>query len=244
MKGEKEFHLVYCVLKKTTEPEGKYHSSRLELLAIVWSINRLRAFLLRIKFTVITDCQALTWLKDKKTLNPQMARWFNDLCEYDFEIRYRAGEKMTHVDALSRAPVDDEIRSTNSAGCLHEFGMYIAMTEHDRIVLIQRGDEHLRKLIAVLQKAEKERTREERESVENCVLDDGRLYQEVKKCGKTKRLYVIPCSLRKSVVIKFHDLNGISDWVEQWRLSEKAIGSRGCGGMLNNTSAVALSVYF
>lgn len=144
-KGEKKFHLVYCVSKKTTEPESKYHSSRLELLAIVWSINRLRPFLLGIKFTIITDCQALTWLNGKKTLNPQMARWFNDLCEYDFEIRYRAGEKMLDVDALSRASVDnDEMKSMDSADCLQRFGMYIAMTEHDRIVLIQRSDEHLR----------------------------------------------------------------------------------------------------
>ena len=28
--------LVYCVSKKTSEAESKYHSSRLELLAIVW----------------------------------------------------------------------------------------------------------------------------------------------------------------------------------------------------------------
>lgn len=138
-----------------------------------------------------------------------MARWFNDLCEYDFEIRYKAGKKMIHVDASSRAPVDnDEFRSMDSADCLQRFGMYIAMTEHDRIVLIQRSDEHLRKLIQVLRKAEKKRTREEKESVEQYVLEYGRLYREVNENGKTRKLYVIPRSLRKSLVIKFHDLNG------------------------------------
>lgn len=36
-----ELHLVYAVSKKITEAEAKYHSSRLELYAVIWSLNRL-----------------------------------------------------------------------------------------------------------------------------------------------------------------------------------------------------------
>lgn len=72
---------VYAVSKKTTSAESKYHSSRLELLAIIWTLNRLRPFLLGIKFTIITHCQALVYLNLHKTVKPQIARWFKVLHE-------------------------------------------------------------------------------------------------------------------------------------------------------------------
>lgn len=37
--ADSQFHLVYCVSRATTEAEQYYHSSRLELLAIVWSVT-------------------------------------------------------------------------------------------------------------------------------------------------------------------------------------------------------------
>ncbi|KAF8791704.1 Retrovirus-related Pol polyprotein like [Argiope bruennichi] len=40
------FQLVYCISRRTTQEEEKYHSSRLELIAAVWSMTRLRPLLL------------------------------------------------------------------------------------------------------------------------------------------------------------------------------------------------------
>jgi len=68
-------HMVYAVSKRTTSAESKYHSSRLELYAIIWTLNRLRQFLLGVKFVVFTDCQALVYLNLHKTVKPQIARW-------------------------------------------------------------------------------------------------------------------------------------------------------------------------
>lgn len=59
-------HLVYCVSKRLTEPERHYHASKLELMAIVWSVYRLRSMLLSIKFTIYTDCNALVYLNTHK----------------------------------------------------------------------------------------------------------------------------------------------------------------------------------
>lgn len=98
-----ELHMVYAVSKKTTEAESKYHSSRLELYAVIWSLNRLRPYLLGIRFTVVTDCQSLVYLNMHKTVKPQIARWFEVLQEFDFDVKFRPGSRMSHVDALSRA---------------------------------------------------------------------------------------------------------------------------------------------
>ncbi|UYV68266.1 hypothetical protein LAZ67_5003653 [Cordylochernes scorpioides] len=102
MDEDGKWRLVYCVSKKTTEAEKMYHSSKLELMAIVWTLDRLRQFLVGIKFTVVTDCQALVYMNAKKTTNPQIARWYNLIQEYNFEIRHKPGEKMAHVDGMSR----------------------------------------------------------------------------------------------------------------------------------------------
>lgn len=37
---------------------------------------------------------------------PRVARWLLQLEEYDFTIEYRPGDRMAHVDALSRNPVE------------------------------------------------------------------------------------------------------------------------------------------
>lgn len=50
-----ELHMVYAVSKKTTDAESKYHSSRLELYAVIWTLCRLRPYLLGVRFTVISN---------------------------------------------------------------------------------------------------------------------------------------------------------------------------------------------
>lgn len=45
---------------------------------------------------------------------PQIARWMDQLAEFDFEFVHRAGTNMEHVDALSRSPVEEDAED----GCL------------------------------------------------------------------------------------------------------------------------------
>lgn len=86
-----ELQMVYAVSKKTTDAESRYHSSHLELYVVIWTLDRLRPFLLGIRFTIITDCQSLVYLNVPKTTKSQVARWFEVLQEFDFEIKYRPG---------------------------------------------------------------------------------------------------------------------------------------------------------
>ena len=54
---------------------------------------------------IVTDCRCLLNVNAWKTQNSQIARWLSQLSEFDFSIEHRKGDKMSHVDALSRAPV-------------------------------------------------------------------------------------------------------------------------------------------
>ena len=92
--------------RKTTAEEEKYHSYDLETLAVVTALRVYRVYLLGIKFTVVTDCSAIRATAAKKDIQPRVARWWVYLQDYDFEVVYRPGVRVKHVDYLSRNPVE------------------------------------------------------------------------------------------------------------------------------------------
>ena len=57
-------------------------------------------------FEVFTDHYALQWLKTMRTRSALLYSWSAALEEYDFTVRHRPGKIQTHVDRLSRLPVD------------------------------------------------------------------------------------------------------------------------------------------
>ena len=57
-------------------------------------------------FEVYTDHYALQWLKTIGTGSALLHRQSATLEEYDFTVKHRHGKSQTHVDGLSRLPVD------------------------------------------------------------------------------------------------------------------------------------------
>lgn len=88
--------------RQTTPEEKHLHSYELETLAVVCSLKKFRVYLLGIHFKVYTDCSALRTTLTKRDLIPRIARWWLQISEYTFDIEYRPGIQMSHVDALSR----------------------------------------------------------------------------------------------------------------------------------------------
>lgn len=102
---EKYFHPVHYMSRKTSDVEKNYNSHALEILAVIRALEKCRVYLLGLKFKLITDCQAFKNTLSKSTLPAKVAKWATALEEFDVETEHRAGEKMKHVDALSRFPV-------------------------------------------------------------------------------------------------------------------------------------------
>ncbi|GBO16207.1 Retrovirus-related Pol polyprotein from transposon 17.6 [Araneus ventricosus] len=171
--SDDKWHLVFCVSKKTTETEDKYHSSKLELMAIVWTLERLRQFLLGISFTVVTDCQALIYMNAKKSSNPQIARCSLLIQEFDFEIRHRPSVRMSHIDAISRAPV---LNSSDTLDSLIENKLEVCLTlsVEGQVLMMQHADDTLKELILILEKDNEDRTKEEKQKVQNYVFKGNR----------------------------------------------------------------------
>ena len=84
-----------------SKPERRYCVTKKELLAVVASVKHFRPYLLGRAFVLRTDHGSLTWLRNFRNPEGQLARWLE---EFDFSIVHRRGRKHGNADALSRMP--------------------------------------------------------------------------------------------------------------------------------------------
>jgi hypothetical protein len=103
-----DWKLVTCCSRKLTKYEENYGITHLEGLAIIYSVKKLRNYLLGKPFDVIVDHCALCVLNKNTPLNDRLRRWAIVLSEFDLHIKYTKGGLHRDVDCLSRAPVNNE----------------------------------------------------------------------------------------------------------------------------------------
>lgn len=87
-----------------------------------------------IKFTIVTDYQALVYLNMHKMVKPHITRWFEVFQEFYFEIKYRPVNHMAHVDAFSR--VIAKTRDTNQSVDLElsqQLEVFVAMSPVNKV---------------------------------------------------------------------------------------------------------------
>jgi hypothetical protein len=87
-----------------TKPERQYCVTRRELLAVVTFVHQYRPYLVCRKFTLRTDHGSLSWLRNFKEPEGQLARWLERLQELDFDVVHRPGKAHQNADSLSRLP--------------------------------------------------------------------------------------------------------------------------------------------
>lgn len=86
-----KFHPVSYFSQRASQAESKLHSFELEMLGIVYSINRLRTYLHGITFKIITDCNSLNLALKKREINPRIMKWSLVLQNYDYTLEHRRG---------------------------------------------------------------------------------------------------------------------------------------------------------
>ncbi|XP_061705652.1 uncharacterized protein LOC133516650 [Cydia pomonella] len=131
--------------RKTSKEESMYHSYELETLAVVESLRRFRIYLVGNHFKVVTDCSAVRYTFQKKDLTPRIVRWWLLIQEYDMEVEHKPGKSHSHVDALSRSPVEPpQVIDINTIDVF------------DWIVCLQNQDEKIRIIKTKLESGEAE----------------------------------------------------------------------------------------
>lgn len=178
--------------RKTTHDEQNYHAYELETLAVVASLQRFRVYLLGIKFTLVTDCSALRASFAKRDLIPRIARWWIILQEYNFDIVYKPGHTMSHVDALSRNPQPSEMIQNDTSP------LVLSITQEDWLLSIQLDDSELKRVRAIL---EDKNLSDVIEIKKNYEIKNNRLYRKINDQLK----WVVPKSARFQICKLNHD---------------------------------------
>ena len=84
--------------------ECYYCVTQWELLAMVKAIKHFHAYLYGRKFWLRTDLSALCWLLNVQYPEGQVARWIENLQQYNFAVEHTPGAKHSNADALPRRP--------------------------------------------------------------------------------------------------------------------------------------------
>ena len=99
---EKKFQSIYYASKTLNEAQQNYTTTEKELLAVVFSFDKFRSYLVLSKTIVFTDHAALRYLFNKQDAKPRLIRWILLLQEFDIEIKDKSGAENVAADHLSR----------------------------------------------------------------------------------------------------------------------------------------------
>lgn len=149
---DNKMHPVRYWSRKTKIDEQNNSSYELEVRAVVEALHIWRVYLLYYPFKVVTDCKAFVETMNNKNAQPKIARWAMSLQKFDFQIDHRAGNRMKHVDALSRV-------------CIIQVNGVLESLKKN-----QQNDEHIKAIVSII---------DEKGSYEDYELSNELLYRRV-----------------------------------------------------------------
>ena len=98
-----------------TLSEKNYHSSKLEFLALKWSImEHFKEYLMYSPFMVWTDNNPLTYMLMTPNLDATGHQWVSALASFQFELEYQKGADNGAAGALSQVPISHSWETVQS----------------------------------------------------------------------------------------------------------------------------------
>ncbi|GKC70505.1 reverse transcriptase domain-containing protein [Tanacetum coccineum] len=99
---EKHFRPIHYASKTMTEAETNYTTTEKEMLAVVYTFEKFRSYLIMNKSIVYTDHSALKYLFAKKDAKARLLRWVLLLQEFNFKVINTKGAENYAANHLSR----------------------------------------------------------------------------------------------------------------------------------------------
>ena len=98
-------YVVYYASKTLNKAQRNYTTTEKELLAVVYALDKFRAYLVRLDIIIFTDHSALNYLLTKQNAKAMLIRWVLLLQEFNLQIRDKKGVENVVVDHLSRLKI-------------------------------------------------------------------------------------------------------------------------------------------
>ena len=136
-----QYHSVAFASRELKGGESKYHSSKLEFLALKWAITEQFCEYLQYQpFTVRTDNNPLTYILMTPNLDALGHRWVANLAGYNMKLEYLKGSDKKVANALSRVSTQklDEETVAKLLNCTWNGGTPRAETAN--IHVIEEGE--------------------------------------------------------------------------------------------------------
>nr|GEW54265.1 hypothetical protein [Tanacetum cinerariifolium] len=114
---KKHFRPIHYASKMITEAEANYTTTEKEILAVVYTFEKFRSYLIMNKSIVYNDYSALKYLFAKKDAKARLLRWILLLQEFDFKVVDTKGAENYAADHLSRLenPYDNAKKLSTSS---------------------------------------------------------------------------------------------------------------------------------
>ena len=93
--------MIYYASKSLNDAKRNYTTTEKELLAVVYALNKFRAFLIGSSIMVFTNHSTLKYLLTKKDAKARFIRWILLLQEFNLQIRDKKGLENVVADHLS-----------------------------------------------------------------------------------------------------------------------------------------------
>ena len=102
---EGKLYVVYYASKTLNETQRNYTTIEKELMAVVYALDKIRAYLLGAEIIIFTDHSALKYLLTKQNAKARFIRWVLLLQEFNLQIRDKKGVENVVADHLSRLTI-------------------------------------------------------------------------------------------------------------------------------------------
>src|SRR3954466_11638146 len=99
---DKKLNVIHYATKTLDSAQRNYATTKKEFLAVVFSCDKFRQYIVDSNIIVHTDHVAIKYLMEKKDAKPRLIRWVLLLQEFDLHIVNRKGADNPLADNLSR----------------------------------------------------------------------------------------------------------------------------------------------